>query len=729
MPGRGKNQGDTRNKRGAAATAVAQTASVDSNGVKALLREIQAAKAGLDIAALNAGTAASLHSALSSSLADHNRRYYTLDAPAIDDAEYDRLLLALRELESAFDGLCSAASPSQRVGAAPLDAFKPARHLLPMLSLDNAFDTAQLQQFGVRAAERLARQGKALPLGYVCEPKLDGVALSLLYENGVLQRAATRGDGSVGEDITENARTIATVPLQLRGSAFPQTLEVRGEVVMPISAFEAYNQRAAAAREKTLVNPRNAAAGSLRQLDSRITARRPLQLFAYSTGHSAGGNLPARHSDVMAALREWGFLVNEHVELADSIDACVTYCAKIEALRSQLDYAIDGVVIKVDDLAAQQALGFVSRAPRWAIAYKFPAEEATTTLLGVDWQVGRTGAVTPVAKLEPVFVGGVTVSNATLHNADEIERLQIRIGDRVVIRRAGDVIPQVARRLEPGSNRRRRPLVPKQCPVCASPLERAEGEAVIRCTGGLLCRAQIKESIVHFASRKAMDIDGLGSKIIDQLVDTGQVANVADLYALAHSQLAALDRMADKSAQNLLDALEDSKTTTLPRFLFALGIREVGEATARNLAQHFGSLEKLMQADRESLLEVDDVGAIVAGHILAFLANKANRQLIQRLREEGVHWPAMPAAAADSRGELHGQTWVVTGKLESMSREEAKAFLLAQGAKVAGSVSAKTSCLLAGPGAGSKLDKAQALGIEIIDEAAFLARFPQAAIG
>ncbi|RZV57922.1 MAG: NAD-dependent DNA ligase LigA [Pseudomonadales bacterium] len=691
-----------------------------------LLTQIEAGIAAPDFASFKQRPAKALHSALCESLSQHNRRYYEQDAPSIDDAAYDRLFAALQALEAAFPSLAGVDSPSQRVGGAPLDKFEQAQHLLPMLSLDNAFDADSLLQFDKRIKERLQKAGKPLQPVYVCEPKLDGVALSLLYENGVLQRAATRGDGSVGENITENARTIESVPLQLAGKGFPATLEVRGEVVMPLSAFNLYNQHAERAGEKTLVNPRNAAAGSLRQLDSRITAQRPLRFFAYSTGYIDDGELPAQHSGVLAALKRWGFLVNEHVQPAAAIEQGIAYCEHIQQLRTGLDYAIDGVVIKVDSFEAQQALGFVSRAPRWAIAYKFPAEEATTTLLDIDWQVGRTGAVTPVAKLEPVFVGGVTVSNATLHNADEIARLDIAIGDRVVIRRAGDVIPQLARKFEAGRGRRKKPAVPAHCPVCGSSIERAEGEAVMRCTGGLLCGAQLKESIVHFASRKAMDIDGLGDKIVEQLVDKGLVSNVADLYSLVHEEVSGLERMADKSAQNLLDALAQSKQTTLPRFLFALGIREVGEATARNLALHFASLEAIYAADRDALLAVDDVGDIVASHIQAFFANTGNKRMIDRLRKAGVQWPALPQTGSNGEAVLAGQTWVVTGKLESMTRDEAKAFLQAQGAKVAGSVSAKTSCVLAGPGAGSKLAKAQQLDVEIIDEAGFLQRFPEA---
>ncbi|NNL57764.1 MAG: NAD-dependent DNA ligase LigA [Pseudomonadales bacterium] len=683
---------------------------------KALLKAIQNGSQAFDGASLKAKQAAELHALLAEAIERHNHQYYVLDDPLIDDAAYDRLFRALLVLEAKHAALASASSPSARVGAPPREGFAKAEHQLPMLSLDNVFSEQQLHDFDRRMRDRLDGPDK---LEYICEPKLDGVALSLLYEQGVLRRGATRGDGKVGEDITENVRTIASIPLRLRGSGYPPLLEVRGEVVMPIKAFTQFNQRAEAAGEKTLVNPRNAAAGSLRQLDSKITAQRPLQMFAYSVGHVSGGARAGTQAATLQDLAAWGFKINPHIKTVSSIDACIDYCNKLAQLRESLDYAIDGVVFKINDFALQQQLGFVARAPRWAIAYKFPAEEATTSLLAIDWQVGRTGAITPVAKLEPVFVGGVTVSNATLHNADEIARLDVRVGDRVVIRRAGDVIPQVARVATSGegtSAKRRRPRIPQRCPVCKSTIERAEGEAVMRCTGGLLCGAQLKRSIIHFVSRKALDIDGLGDKIVEQLVDTGLVADVADIFILEQAQLAGLERLADKSAANLIAAIKSARQTTLAKFIYALGIREVGEATAANLAQHFGSLEALQAATREQLLEVDDVGEIVAGHVLAFFTNAGNLELIQRLQHYGVQWSSSTAGQQTGEQPLAGQTWVVTGKLEAMSRDQAKAKLQALGARVAGSVSSKTSCVVAGPGAGSKLDKAQQLGIEVIDE-------------
>lgn len=713
---------------------------------QALLEQIAIAVRVLDFSSLDKAAATALHAALADQLEYHNHRYYVLDDPSIDDAEYDRLFQALLQLELGAPELGSAESPSRRVGAKPLGSFDSATHKIPMLSLDNVFSADALRDFDKRLRARLATRSRPessaassdapivkastgqLPLDYICEPKLDGVALSLSYENGILVQAATRGDGRVGENITDNARTIASVPLRLRGNDFPAQLEVRGEVVMPITEFNQFNQNALAAGEKVFVNPRNAAAGSLRQLDSRITAKRPLQLFAYSIGHHAEGAIDATHFETLQALKRWGFKVNEHVHRAATIDECIEYCEHLAQLRSSLDYAIDGIVFKINDFSLQSELGFVARAPRWAIAFKFPAEEASTTLVDIDWQVGRTGAITPVAKLEPIFVGGVTVSNATLHNADEIERLDVRVGDRVVIRRAGDVIPQVARvdlSARPSSSQQAsgKPRIPSQCPVCHSTVERLDGEAVLRCTGGLVCRAQLKQSIVHFSSRKALDIDGLGDKLIEQLVDTQLIANVADLYLLSQDQIASLERMADKSARNLIESLERSKATELGRFLYALGIREVGETTASNLANHFGTLAAIESASLDALLEVSDVGEIVAAHVVAFFANAENTQLIERLVQQGIGWPVIVVDSESSKDlPLHGQTWVVTGKLINMTRDEAKADLRALGAKVAGSVSSKTNCVVAGPGAGSKLDKAQALDVEVIDEQEFLAR-------
>ncbi len=650
---------------------------------------------------------------------DWNYRYYVLDDPSVPDAEYDRAMQALRELESRFPELARADSPSQRVGAEPLAGFAQVRHELPMLSLDNVFDAAGLRDFNRRLLDRLKLQD--VDLEFACEPKLDGIAVSLLYQDGLLVRGATRGDGTTGEDITHNVRTVHSVPLRLRGVDYPSLLEIRGEIYMPRAGFAALNERARERGEKTFVNPRNAAAGSLRQLDPALTATRPLELCCYSVGLVEGGDLPSRHSDILELLREWGLRINTESRVVTGIEACEAYYEDLAARRDSLPYDIDGIVYKVNDLEQQRQLGFVSRAPRWAIARKFPAQEEMTVLLDVEFQVGRTGAVTPVARLEPIFVGGVTVSNATLHNSDEIARLGVRIGDTVIVRRAGDVIPQVVSVVLD-----RRPATaqeirfPDRCPVCGSPTEREADEAVVRCMGGLVCAAQQKASIRHFASRRAMDIEGLGDKLIEQLVDGGLVQNVAGLYRLQRDTLVSLPRMGEKSADNLLAALEKSKATTLPRFIFALGIREVGEATARGLAQHFGSWEALSAASEDALLAVGDVGPVVADHLRQFFDSADSMALVEDLRALGVHWPDIELP---SPGELPlaGQTWVVTGKLEAMGRDEAKERLQSLGAKVAGSVSAKTSCLVAGPGAGSKLSKAESLGIEIIDEDALLA--------
>ncbi|HUH39122.1 MAG TPA: NAD-dependent DNA ligase LigA [Spongiibacteraceae bacterium] len=643
----------------------------------------------------------------------HNYCYYVLDAPEIPDAEYDRLMRELLALEAEHPEWLSPDSPSQRVGGEPVSAFAEVEHRLPMLSLDNAFSDTELADFDRRARERLGVEGA---LDYAAEPKLDGLAVSLLYRAGRLARAATRGDGHTGEDITANVRTIRSVPLKLRGTDWPALLEVRGEIYMLRAGFEALNEAQRNAGLKPFVNPRNAAAGSLRQLDPGITATRPLEMCCYGVGISEGWSLPERHSELLEQLGIWGFRINRESRVVQGLEGCLAYYADLQARRDGLAYDIDGIVFKVDRLDQQGQLGFVSRAPRWAIAYKFPAQEEITRLLDVEFQVGRTGAVTPVARLEPVFVGGVTVSNATLHNADEIARLGVMIGDAVIVRRAGDVIPQVVSVV---GERRPQDAVavrfPETCPVCGSALERTEGEAAIRCSGGLVCAAQRKESIKHFASRRAMDIEGLGDKLVEQLVDAGLVSSIADLYQLSVDQLAGLERMADKSAQNVHAAIAASRDTSLPRFLFALGIREVGETTARALARHFGDLDPLMQASEVELLEVPDVGPIVARHILEFFANADNRAVISRLRAAGVHWPAL---AVEARHEpLKGETWVLTGNLESMTRDEAKQQLLALGAKVAGSVSARTTRVVAGPGAGSKLARAESLGIPVVDEA------------
>jgi DNA ligase (NAD+) len=647
-----------------------------------------------------------------------NYQYYVLDDPTVPDAEYDRCMLRLRTLEEQYPALLREDSPSQRVGGAPLDKFRQVVHELPMLSLDNAFDAQDMLDFNRRLLDRLGDGEQALE--YACEPKLDGIAASLLYRDGVLMRGATRGDGRTGEDITQNVRTIPSIPLRLRGEGYPAVLEVRGEIYLPRSGFEALNERAREAGEKTFVNPRNAAAGSLRQLDSRITASRPLEMCCYSVGLVEGGDLPKDHAGVLQRLHEWGLRTNSESSVVTGIEACDAYYEQLAQRRQQLPYDIDGIVFKVNDLALQQRLGFVSRAPRWAIARKFPAEEEMTRLLDVEFQVGRTGAITPVARLEPVFVGGVTVSNATLHNSDEIERLGVQIGDSVIVRRAGDVIPQVVSVVMDRRPGDARPVVfPDACPVCDSAVERAEDEAVVRCMGGLVCAAQRKAAIKHFASRRAMDIEGLGDKLVEQLVDEGLLESVAGLYQLPREALLELERMGEKSADNLLAALDSSKETTLARFIFALGIREVGEATALSLARHFGSWEALSAATEEQLLEVEDVGPVVADHLVQFFDSRSSMGVVSAMREAGVRWPD-EAPREQAKLPLAGQTWVVTGKLEVMGRSEAKNCLQELGAKVAGSVSAKTHCVVAGPGAGSKLQRARELDVDVIDEESFI---------
>jgi DNA ligase (NAD+) len=653
---------------------------------------------------------------LSRALNLHNLAYYVDDAPSIPDAEYDRLMRRLIELEDKYPSLVQPDSPSQRVGGAALAKFEQIAHLKPMLSLDNAFEEADFNAFHKRIGDKVG------DVSYCCEPKLDGLAVSILYRDGVLERAATRGDGSVGENITENVRTIRAIPLRLRGE-FPPLVEVRGEVFMPGAAFDKVNQEARARGEKEFVNPRNAAAGSLRQLDSKITASRQLDFYAYALGvvEPVDWPLAQGHFEQLQQLKSWGLPVSGEVKVCTDVSQVFDYYADILARRDALAFEIDGVVIKVNDIAKQQALGFVARAPRWAIAYKFPAQEEMTLLEGVDFQVGRTGAVTPVARLRPVFVGGVTVSNATLHNADEIARLGVKIGDTVIIRRAGDVIPQIVAIVP-----EKRPAdakdieFPLKCPVCHSLVERLEGEAVSRCSGGLFCEAQRKEAIKHFASRKAMDIDGMGDKVVEQLIDKELVRSPADLFHLSASMITMLERMAMKSATKLVAAIEAAKRTTLPRFLYALGIREVGEATAANLARHFGSLDSLKQASVEQLIEVEDVGTVVAQHVAHFFAQPHNLEVVDKLIAAGVHWPAIEAPKEEALL-LKGQTWVLTGTLSQLSRNDAKAKLQALGAKVAGSVSKNTDCLVAGEAAGSKLAKAQELGIKILDEEQLLA--------
>ncbi|EOX3349116.1 NAD-dependent DNA ligase LigA [Vibrio cholerae] len=651
-------------------------------------------------------------------LHEHGVRYYVEDAPTIPDAEYDRLMRELLELEVAHPELMSSDSPSLRVGGRPLDAFESVVHEIPMLSLDNAFDDSELESFYRRMTDRLpAVQHSA----FCCEPKLDGLAVSLLYENGVLTRAATRGDGTTGENITENVRTIKAIPLRLQGADFPTRLEVRGEVFMPKAGFEALNARALKKGEKQFVNPRNAAAGSLRQLDSKITAQRPLAFYAYSVGVIEGRELATSHYQRFLQLKGWGLPICPETKLVTSLTEVKAFYQDILQRRQSLAYEIDGVVIKVDDIQLQERLGFVARAPRWAIAYKFPAQEELTLLNDVEFQVGRTGAITPVAKLEPVFVGGVTVSNATLHNADEIERLGVMVGDTVVIRRAGDVIPQIVSVVLERRPENAKPIVfPTRCPVCQSDVERVEGEAVARCSGGLICQAQRKEALKHFVSRKAMDVEGLGDKVIEQLVDREMVSTPADLFRLRAGELTILERMGPKSAQNVIDALNKAKQTTLPKFLYALGIREVGEATALNLAQHFLSLEAIQQASLEQFIEVPDVGVVVASHLQAFFAQDRNQQVINELLEQGITWPALTAAPVAVNSALAGKVVVLTGSFTQLSRNDAKAALQALGAKVTGSVSKNTDMVFAGEAAGSKLAKAAELGIQVFDEQALI---------
>jgi DNA ligase (NAD+) len=650
----------------------------------------------------------------------HNYLYHVLDAPEIPDIEYDRLVRELQALEEAHPELITPDSPTQRVGAQPVAAFGTVEHRLPMLSLDNAFSDDEVRDFHRRVVDRLERGEDGESLRYAAEPKLDGAAVSLLYVDGSLQQGATRGDGRRGEDITHNVRTIEAVPLRLMGSDFPDLLEVRGEVFMPKAGFEAYNERARESGEKTFVNPRNAAAGSLRQLDPKLTAERPLDIYVYSVGVVDGRELPDSHSEVLDQLQAWGFKTCPERDVVEGIDGCLAYYEALGAKRESLSYEIDGVVYKVDSRAEQRELGFVSRAPRWAIAHKFPAQEEMTVLKGVEFQVGRTGALTPVARLEPVFVGGVTVSNATLHNMDEVNRKDVRIGDTVIVRRAGDVIPEVVSVIKSRRQKGARKVkLPARCPVCDSAVVREEGEAVARCTGGLYCSAQRVESLKHFVSRRAMDIDGLGAKLIEQLVNIDRINTPADLYQLDKEELAALERMGEKSAQNLIDAIENSKETTLARFLYALGIREVGEATAANVAAYFGGLDGIVSASEEDLEKVPDVGPIVASRIRAFFDEEHNREVIARLQKAGVHWKETEPRADSEGGPLEGRTFVLTGTLSSMTRDEAKDRIQSLGGKVTGSVSKKTDYVVYGDKPGSKLKKALDLEVETLDEEQF----------
>ncbi|SQI37201.1 DNA ligase [Leminorella richardii] len=654
-------------------------------------------------------------------LRHHEYLYHVLDAPEVPDAEYDRLMRELRELEAEHPELITDDSPTQRVGAAPLSAFDQVTHEVPMLSLDNVFDEASYLAFDKRLHDRLKSDDE---IAFCCELKLDGLAVSLLYEDGRLVQAATRGDGTTGENITSNVRTIRAIPLRLKGEGIPRRLEVRGEVFMPQSGFEALNDHARRNHEKIFANPRNAAAGSLRQLDPRITAKRPLTFFCYGVGLIEGGELPRSHMARLQTFKAWGLPVSDRIRLCQSSEEVLAFYHQVQEDRATLGFDIDGVVIKVDSLDLQETLGFVARAPRWATAFKFPAQEQMTVVRDVEFQVGRTGAITPVARLEPVSVAGVTVSNATLHNADEIARLGLCIGDTVVIRRAGDVIPQVVGVIEAQRPSDAKAIVfPSACPVCGSDIERIEGEAVARCTAGLVCAAQRKEALKHFVSRRAMDVEGMGDKIIEQLVDKEYVKTPADLYRLSLGILTRLERMGPKSAQNLLEALEKSKSTTLARFLFGLGIREVGEATAANLASHFGSLQAIEQADIDALKEVQDVGEVVAKHTYHFFKEEHNQAILAELvgPEIGIHWPApVMIVAEEIDSPFAGKTVVLTGSLSQMSRDDAKARLIALGAKVSGSVSKKTDMVIAGEAAGSKLAKAQELDIPVIDEAEML---------
>jgi len=660
----------------------------------------------------------------------HAYRYYVLDDPDIPDAEYDRMHNRLVALEAEYPELITHDSPTQRVGSTPLSAFEQIKHQIPMLSLDNVFSEEALLAFNQRIQDRLKTDDE---IEFVAEPKLDGLAISMRYENGELIYAATRGDGSTGENVTQNIRTLQSVPLRLLGKELPDVLEVRGEVFMPKAGFNKLNQQARENGEKEFANPRNAAAGSLRQLDPRITATRPLSFYSYAVGVVEGG-VPARtHYETLQHLKDLGLPVCSEIKRVRGIDACMAYYHDILQRRDALPYDIDGIVYKVNDLALQGRLGYVARAPRWAIAHKFPAQEEISRIIDVDFQVGRTGAITPVARLEPVFVGGVTVSNATLHNMDEIRRKDIRVGDQVIVRRAGDVIPEVVR-VVPGSRKKALPEIqmPAACPVCQSLVEQIEGEAIARCTGGLYCHAQRAEAIKHFASRKAMDIDGLGDKLVEQLVTAGLINTPADLYQLTVEQLASLDRMAEKSATNLVNALAASKHPLLSRFIYALGIREVGESTALNLANEFRTFDAVRNASYDELIEVQDIGPIVAQHIVNFFQQQHNLEVIEQLFSAGIQVQKVKQVASDSvsGSQFAGKTVVITGTLPTMSRDEAKDKLLAAGAKVSGSVSAKTDYVLAGDKAGSKLSKAEKLGVQVIDEATMLAMLAdQAAAG
>jgi len=646
-----------------------------------------------------------------------NYQYYTVDNPEVSDSEYDRLFRELKQIEAEHPALLTLDSPTQRVGGQVLDKFIQVSHSLPMLSLDNMFNEADLKAFDKRVKDWLNSENTPT---YIAEPKLDGLAISLRYEQGILVRAATRGDGKVGEDVTVNTRTISSIPLKLIGSGVPEVIEIRGEIFIPKLGFESLNKQQIADGKKPFVNPRNAAAGSLRQLDSRITANRPLEIYCYGLGDIKGlAEMPESHSAAMSMIEKWGCRISPELQKVSSIKACEAYIKQIGERRDTLAYDIDGVVFKVDDLYLQQRLGFVSRAPRWAIAHKFPAQQEMTTVEGIEIQVGRTGALTPVARLNPVFVGGVTVSNATLHNQDEIDRKDIRISDTVIVRRAGDVIPEVVQVVLSKRQEQSKPFIlPNRCPICDSEAERLEGEVILRCTGGLYCPAQRKEAIKHFVSRKAIDVDGLGDKIIEQLVDKGLVDDPADLFTLKSGQLSALERMGDKSAENIINAIVLAKKTKFSSFLYSLGIREVGETTARSLAKHFLTLDALKEADEEVLIGIEDVGPIVAHSIVTFFHQPHNQEVIERLLMAGLEWPKEQQQLTNTV--LSGKIVVLTGTLEELSRSEAKEKLLALGAKVAGSVSKNTDYVVAGRDAGSKLTKAQGLGVKVVDESTLI---------
>ncbi len=665
-------------------------------------------------------------------LHEHAYKYYVLDEPSIPDAEYDKLFQELQAIEAAHPELARADSPTQRVIGQVLEGFDTVRHTVPMLSIRTETDTTAggAQAFDARVRRELKLAETDPPVAYAAELKFDGLAINLRYENGVLVQAATRGNGEEGEDVTSNIRTIRQIPLRLRGVAAP-VLEVRGEVYMRRDDFEAYNERqraliaGGAKNEKTVVNPRNAAAGAVRQLDANQSRKRPLSFFAYGLGDVQGWTVPATHSGLLDALDAMGFPVAKQRVVSQGADGLVEFHQAMGVAREKLPYDIDGVVYKVDSRELQAKLGFVSREPRWAVAHKYPAQEQTTLLLDIDVQVGRIGTLTPVAKLQPVFVGGTTVSNATLHNEDEIRRKDIRIGDTVIVRRAGDVIPQVVGAVLERRTPEVAALAPfdmftrvgGKCPACGSAIERREGEVAWRCTGGVTCPAQVKQAILHFASRRAVEIEGLGDELVEQIVDTGIVRTLPDLYNLGFANLVALERMGDKSAQKLVDAIEKSKTTTLPRFLFGLGIRHVGETTAKDLARHFGDIHKLMDASVEQLLEVADVGPIVAQSVHDFFEQQHHKTIVDLLIAAGIKWPAIEGTASDAHRPLLGKTLVITGTLPTLSRDEAKDLIEAAGGKVSGSVSKKTNWLVAGEEAGSKLEKAQALGVEILDEA------------